>query len=164
MTPIDIKPEYTEEAFVWSNRLFPGARRYWFSRRFTTARTAPTIPLKSISDLSRPPAALSSLAIINDITERKRAEEERRKLERRFQTAQKMESVGTLAGNCPRLQQRVDRDHRIREILKRRIANDPKAISDLDEILRQCGTGVGAHPTSSTFARRQIIESGTTST
>jgi len=38
------------------------------------------------------------LALIQDITDRKRAEEEKRKLERQVQQAQKMESLGVLAG------------------------------------------------------------------
>jgi len=40
----------------------------------------------------------ADLVIIRDITERKRAEEEKRKLETQFQQAQKMEALGTLAG------------------------------------------------------------------
>jgi two-component system cell cycle sensor histidine kinase/response regulator CckA len=38
------------------------------------------------------------IAIYTDITDRKKAEEEKRKLETRLQQAQKMESIGTLAG------------------------------------------------------------------
>ena len=41
---------------------------------------------------------LAYQGIIRDITERKRAEEEKRKLETQFQQAQKMEALGTLAG------------------------------------------------------------------
>jgi two-component system cell cycle sensor histidine kinase/response regulator CckA len=36
--------------------------------------------------------------VLRDVSERKRAEEEKRKLERQLQQAQKMESIGTLAG------------------------------------------------------------------
>ena len=42
--------------------------------------------------------AIGILAIVRDITERKRAEEERRRLEDRLQRAEKMEALGTLAG------------------------------------------------------------------
>ena len=38
------------------------------------------------------------LSVTRDITERKRAEEERRRLEDRLQRAEKMEALGTLAG------------------------------------------------------------------
>ncbi|MGA2269170.1 MAG: PAS domain S-box protein [Bryobacteraceae bacterium] len=41
---------------------------------------------------------LSSIAVVVDITGQKRTEDERRKLERQLQQAQKMESVGRLAG------------------------------------------------------------------
>ena len=39
-----------------------------------------------------------NIVILNDITERKRAEEEKRKLEVQLQRAEKMEAIGTLAG------------------------------------------------------------------
>ena len=42
--------------------------------------------------------AVEILGITRDITERKRAEEEKTKLQAQFQHAQKMESIGTLAG------------------------------------------------------------------
>ena len=42
--------------------------------------------------------AVEILGITRDITERKRAEEEKAKLQAQFQHAQKMESIGTLAG------------------------------------------------------------------
>ncbi|MBW2615018.1 MAG: response regulator [Deltaproteobacteria bacterium] len=42
--------------------------------------------------------AVEILGITRDITERKRAEEEKAKLQAQFQQAQKMESIGTLAG------------------------------------------------------------------
>ncbi|MBA7668375.1 hypothetical protein ES703_76485 [subsurface metagenome] len=49
-----------------------------------------------IRDLSGEPKAF--VCITKDITERKQAEEEKKKLETRLQRAQKMEAVGTLAG------------------------------------------------------------------
>jgi len=94
-----------------------------------------------------------------DITERKRAEEERRKLERQLQTAQKMESVGTLAGGIAH-----DFNNVLTviigfgEMLKLRIAKDPKAVSYLDEILRGAERASVLTRQILTFARRQIIE------
>ena len=41
---------------------------------------------------------IGSFAVVTDVTERKRSEEQRRRLERRIQQAQKMESLGLLAG------------------------------------------------------------------
>ncbi len=41
---------------------------------------------------------IGSFAVVTDVTERKRSEQERRRLERRIQQAQKMESLGLLAG------------------------------------------------------------------
>ena len=40
----------------------------------------------------------AALAFVRDVTERKRAEEEKRSLEERLQRAEKMEALGTLAG------------------------------------------------------------------
>jgi two-component system, cell cycle sensor histidine kinase and response regulator CckA len=106
-----------------------------------------------------PPPHDRFFAFLHDITERKRAEEERRKLERQLQTAQKMESVGTLAGGIAH-----DFNNVLTviigfgEMLKLRIAKDPKAVSDLDEILRGAERASVLTRQILTFARRQIIE------
>ena len=106
-----------------------------------------------------PPPHDRFFAFLHDITERRRAEEERRKLERQLQTAQKMESVGTLAGGIAH-----DFNNVLTviigfgEMLKLRIAKDPKAVSDLDEILRAAERASVLTRQILTFARRQIIE------
>jgi len=80
-------------------------------------------------------------------------------LEKQVRMAQKMESVGTLAGG-------VAHDFNnvltviigFGEMLKRRIGNDPKAASDLDEMLRSAERASLLTRQLLTFARRQIIE------
>ena len=80
-------------------------------------------------------------------------------LQRQLQTAQRMESVGTLAGGIAH-----DFNNVLTvivgfgEMLKLRIASDPKAVSDLDEIL--CAAERAAVLTRQllTFARRQVVD------
>ena len=160
MTPIDIKPEYTEEAFRdMVQPLVSGEREVLVFETVHHRKDGSDYPVEVHLQLVSAAGGVVFLAIINDITERKRAEEERRKLERQLQTAQKMESVGTLAGGIAH-----DFNNVLTviigfgEILKRRIANDPKAISDLDEILRSAERASVLTRHLLTFARRQIIE------
>jgi PAS domain S-box-containing protein len=93
-------------------------------------------------------------AMAHDVTEKTQ-------LERQLQTAQKMESVGTLAGGIAH-----DFNNVLTviigygEMLKLRVANDPKALSDLDQILRSAEHASVLTRQILTFARRQIIELG----
>jgi len=80
-------------------------------------------------------------------------------LEKQVRTAQKMEAVGTLAGGVAH-----DFNNALTviigfgEILKRRIANDPKSVSDLDQILGSAERASVLTRQLLTFARRQIID------
>ena len=82
-------------------------------------------------------------------------------LEKQVRTAQKMEAVGTLAGGIAH-----DFNNVLTvilgfgEMLKVRIANDPKALSDLDQILRSAEHASVLTRQILTFARRQVIELG----
>ena len=80
-------------------------------------------------------------------------------LEKQVRTAQKMEAVGNLAGGIAH-----DFNNMLTvilgygEMLKLRIANDPKAVSDLDEILRGAERASVLTRQLLTFARRQVVE------
>ena len=80
-------------------------------------------------------------------------------LEKQVRMAQKMEAVGTLAGGIAH-----DFNNMLTvilgygEMLKLRIANDPKAVSDLDEILRSAERASVLTRQLLTFARRQVVE------
>ncbi|MBE0568049.1 MAG: PAS domain S-box protein [Deltaproteobacteria bacterium] len=82
-------------------------------------------------------------------------------LERQVRMAQKMESVGALAGGIAH-----DFNNVLTvivgfgEMLKLRIANDPKAVSDLDEILHGAERASVLTRQLLTFARRQVVELG----
>ncbi len=80
-------------------------------------------------------------------------------LEKQVRMAQKMESVGTLAGG-------VAHDFNnvltgiigFGEMLRLRVANDPKAVSEVDEILRGADRASVLTRQLLTFARRQVID------
>jgi PAS domain S-box-containing protein len=92
------------------------------------------------------------IEIIRDITER-------RKLERQIQTAQKMESVGTLAGGIAHdFNNALTGIIGFGEMVKLRIANDPKALSDLDEVFRCAERASVLTRQLLAFARRQVID------
>ena len=64
------------------------------------------------------------ISVIEDITERKRAEEERRRLEERLQRAEKMEALGTLAGGVA---------HDLNNVLGIVVGYSELLLDDLDE-------------------------------
>ena len=80
-------------------------------------------------------------------------------LEKQVRMAQKMEAVGTLAGGIAH-----DFNNALTviigfgEMLKRRIASDPKSVSDLDQILGSAERASVLTRQLLTFARRQIID------
>jgi PAS domain S-box-containing protein len=92
------------------------------------------------------------LSMVHDITEKTQ-------LERQLQTAQRMEAVGTLAGGIAH-----DFNNALTgilgygELLRARIAGDPKALADLDEISRAAERAATLTRQLLTFARRQVVE------
>ena len=98
LTPIDIEPEYTEEAFrAMVQPLVSGEREVLVFETFQRRKNGSDYPVEVQLQRFSAAGGVVFLAIINDITERKRAEEERRKLEQQLQTTQKLESLGILA-------------------------------------------------------------------
>ena len=98
MTPIDIEPEYTEEAFrAMVQPLVSGEREVLVFETVQRRKDGSDYPVEVHLQLVSAAGGVVFLAIVNDITERKRAEEERRKLEQQLHTTQKLESLGILA-------------------------------------------------------------------
>ncbi|MBE0603613.1 MAG: PAS domain S-box protein, partial [Deltaproteobacteria bacterium] len=92
------------------------------------------------------------LNVVSDVTQQ-------RKLESQLFTAQRMESVGVLAGGIAHdFNNALTGIIGFAEILKLRVANDPKALSDVDEILRGADRAAMLTRQLLTFARRQIVE------
>ena len=80
-------------------------------------------------------------------------------LRNQVQTAQRMESVGTLAGGIAHdFNNALTGVLGFGEILKRRLADDPKASADVDQILRSAERASTLTRQLLTFARRQVIE------
>lgn len=86
--------------------VFPGTERHWIETYGKVALTGEPVLFENYSaELGRHfevtafrPAANQFACIVADITKRKQAEEEREKLREQLNQAQKMESVGRLAG------------------------------------------------------------------
>jgi PAS domain S-box-containing protein len=96
--------------------------------------------------------------VVQDITERKRAEEEREKLEVQLAQAQKLESVGRLAGGVAHdfnnmLAVVIGRA----ELAKMRLGAEDPLRSDLEEILTAAGRSADLTRQLLAFARRQTV-------
>lgn len=99
LSPVDIKPEATEESFRTLIRpLLDGTQKLLVFETTHKRADDTTYPVEIHLQLIDSGSHKVFLAIIFDTTERKRAEEERSRLEAQLQQAQKMESVGRLAG------------------------------------------------------------------
>ena len=74
--------------------------RGYFDGNYTSVTGSKTTPLRAIYEriVTKEGKFMGAVGLFEDITERKRAEEERRRLEDRLQRAEKMEALGTLAG------------------------------------------------------------------
>ena len=89
----------------------------------------------------------------------KRDMTDERELERRLRTVQRMEAVGTMAGGIAH-----DFNNALTgilgygELLRMRLAGDPKSLADLDEISRAAERAATLTRQLLTFARRQVVE------
>ncbi|MFA6147694.1 MAG: PAS domain S-box protein [bacterium] len=80
-------------------------------------------------------------------------------LRNQVQTAQRMESVGTLAGGIAHdFNNALTGVLGFAELLKKRLAGDPIATADIDQILRSAARASTLTRQLLTFARRQVIE------
>jgi two-component system cell cycle sensor histidine kinase/response regulator CckA len=99
------------------------------------------------------------MAIIMDVTDRKRAEEERRRLEARLQQSQRLEAVGMLAGGIAH-----DFNNMLAvilgyaETLQDEIPGDSGAQAELGEIVRAATRSSALTRQLLAFARRQTLE------
>jgi PAS domain S-box-containing protein len=92
------------------------------------------------------------LSMAHDVTEKT-------EMERQLQTAQRMESVGTLAGGIAHdFNNALTGIVGFGELLRMRMAGDEQALHDLDEILRCAERAATLTRQLLTFARRQVIE------
>lgn len=99
LTPVGILPEFTEESFhELILPLLDGTQEDLVFETIHKRADGTTYPVETHLQLVDSGSLRVFLAIIFDTTERKRAEEENSRLGAQLQQAQKMESVGRLAG------------------------------------------------------------------
>ncbi len=99
MTPMDIKPELSTETFLaMMQPLIAGQDKRLIFETIHQRKDCSTYPVEVHLQPSNYHGRKVYVAMIIDISERKRAEAEKEKLEENLQQAQKMEAIGTLAG------------------------------------------------------------------
>jgi CheY-like chemotaxis protein len=98
--------------------------------------------------------------VFEDITERKRDEEERRKLEAEIQHAQQLDSLGSLAGGVAHDMNNVlQAIQGMASVLKVKCAQEPAVLSGLDIILNASNRGRDLVKNLTDFARKGLQES-----
>ncbi len=101
----------------------------------------------------------SFATIFEDITAQKRNEEERRRLEAEVQHAQKLESLGILAGGVAHDMNNVlQAIQGMASVLKAKLASDPALVSGLDIILSASNRGRDLVKNLTDFARKGLQE------
>ncbi len=99
MTPLDLKPEFTEESFrQLIAPLLDDTKEDLFFQTVHKRKDESLYPVDVRLSVVKGEKRKSLLAVILDTTQREREEEERLKLEVQVQQAQKLESLGVLAG------------------------------------------------------------------
>jgi len=98
-------------------------------------------------------------AIVRDITERSRAEEEKAKLESQLRQAQKMESVGRLAGGVAHdFNNMLSVILGYAELIKARLTDDDPLLKDIQAIEKAAGHSRDVTRQLLALSRKQIIE------
>lgn len=159
-TPVEIQPQYTDESFRTMIRpLLVHEREILVFDTRHRRRDGSEYPAEVHLQLVSAGGGAVFLAFVNDITERRAAEEAHRNLEQQLQAAQRMETVGTLAGGIAHdFNNALTGIIGFGELLRGRVANDAKAVADVEEILR-CGERASLLTRQIlTFARRQVME------
>ena len=97
LSVFDLDTEMSRDSWEesWNRLRDAGADRYETAYR---AKDGDIVPVEVISDLFKYEDQKLAIAVVQDITQRKAAEEHNRRLEESLAQAQKMEAIGTLAG------------------------------------------------------------------
>jgi PAS domain S-box-containing protein len=159
LTPIDLKPEFTEASF--RRTIEPLLRKDQEILIFETVHRradGSTYPVEVHLQLVEIEGQRVFLAVIMDISERKRVEEEKEKLESRLQQAQKMESVGRLAGGVAHdFNNMLSVILGFTEVAMGQTSPEQPLYADLEEIRRAAERSADLTRQLLAFARKQAI-------
>jgi signal transduction histidine kinase len=159
MTPVDLKPQFTDSSFrALIEPLLAGRKDKEVFRAEHQRSDGSVYPVEVHLQLVEHEKERMFLAVIIDITERARAEEEKRKLQAQLLHSQKMEAVGQLAGGIA---------HDFNNILTAIIGygnvalmsmeEDHPVRSSIDQMLSAADRAATLTQSLLAFSRRQII-------
>ena len=160
MTPLDIKPEFSPEAFMaLLEPLRTGEESVCVFESHHRRKDGSLYPVEVHLQLFEQGRDRVFLAVIQDITERKRMQQERNKLEEQLLQAQKMESVGRLAGGVAHdFNNHLTVINGYCELLLRQLSPDDPLRTFLEDIRSAGEKAADLTRQLLAFSRKQIIE------
>ncbi|MCK8602933.1 PAS domain S-box protein [Desulfoferrobacter suflitae] len=159
LTPLDLKPEFTEQTFRAAIQpLLDNLQQSLTLETVHRRADGSLYPVEVCLQLIDADGDRVFLAVMFDITERRRAEEEREKLKEQLIQAQKIESIGRLAGG-------VAHDYNnmlgviigYGELALSKVSPDDPLQEDLEEILKAAKRSAQVTRQLLAFARKQTI-------
>jgi len=160
MTPVDLKPEFTEASFRKAVAPLLGHEQSMLVfETFHRRADGSLYPVEVHLQLVEREGERLFLAVILDITEHRKAEEERRSLEAQLHQSQKLESLGSLAGGVAHDMNNVlGAILSLASTLREKAGPADPAAKPLDTIMNACTRGRGVIKSLLYFAHKDLQE------